>query len=519
VTDLSVLTEDQVRTQFDALQRKLVPLWRTLRSVTDGPQTVVVVPSVSFGSEVLDNLPGVQHFEERLLILLMLLRNPTSRLVYVTSQPILPSVIDYYLYLLPGVIPSQARDRLHLVSTLDGSVRPLTRKLLERPRLIQHLKSLIPDPDRAYMVPFNTTELERELALNIGIPILGADPKFASFGTKSGAKKVFRDVGVPCPAGVEDLNSIDEALAAIAQIRSENPGVEKVLVKTNQGVSGLGIIKLDLGGLPAPGDQREIAQLDLRLKESLDPAAYGEYEARLQRAGGVVEEQISGTEIRSPSVQLFLTPLAEVQILSTHDQLLGGEEGHNYVGCRFPADTSYALSITEEAEKIGKRLAAEGVLGRAAIDFVVVRSNGDWKPYAIEINLRQGGTTHPFLTLQFLTDGRYIPEEAIFIAPNGRKKFFVASDHVESDLYRGFTPDDLFDIVVRHQLHFDHSQQTGVVFHMMSALPEIGRTGLTAVADSPEEAGWIHDSVVKVLDEEAKLAFRPRPGPAQACDV
>ena len=48
-----------------------------------------------------------------------------------------------------------------------------------------------------------------------------------------------------------------------------------------------------------------------------------------------------------------------------------------------------------------------GVIGQFALDFVVVQdTGGDWLPYAIEVNLRKGGTTHPFLTLQFyLTAG------------------------------------------------------------------------------------------------------------------
>src|SRR5205823_3948557 len=96
----------------------------------------------------------------------------------------------------------------------------------------------------------------------------------------------------------------------------------------------------------------------------------------------------------------------------THDQLLGGPSGQSYLGCTFPADSGYASLITREAAKVGQRLAKEGVIGRFALDFVVVRSNGKWDPYAIEINLRKGGTTHPFLTLQFLTDGAYDPETA-----------------------------------------------------------------------------------------------------------
>jgi hypothetical protein len=118
--------------------------------------------------------------------------------------------------------------------------------------------------------------------------------------------------------------------------------------------------------------------------------------------------------------------------------------------------------------------------------------------------LRKGGTTHPFLTLQFLTDGTYNPDTGIFTAPNGQQKFFVASDHVESAAYRMLTPDDLFDIVVRHNLHFGQTRQTGVVFHMMSALGELGRMGLTAVGNSQEEAKAIYERAVAVLNEETR---------------
>ncbi len=123
------------------------------------------------------------------------------------------------------------------------------------------------------------------------------------------------------------------------------------------------------------------------------------------------------------------------------------------------------------------------------------------------------GDNAPFLTLQFLTDGRYDPETATFTAPSGRRKFFIASDHVASPLYRAFTTDDLFDLVVRRGLHFDQTRQTGVIFHMMSALAECGSVGLTAVGDSHEEADAFYRKAVVALDEEAAEAAAPRPLP------
>ena len=498
------------QTEFDQLQRKLVPLWKSIERLNQDPQTIVVVPSMSI--DFIDSGAVMQAYEERFLFLLLLLRQPRARLIYVTSQTILPSIIDYYLDLLPGVIPSHARQRLFLLSPMDGSVRPLSDKLLERPRLIERIRSLIMDPNRAHLVPFNTTNREKKLALRLGIPMYGADPKFFPLGTKSGCRRIFIEENVLHPLGRENIGSEEELMDAIEEMRAAKPSIKQVMVKLNEGVSGEGNAVIDLSSLGPvagggdPGSQRATLKERLRAMKFESPGVtFESYIDRLQKRKGVVEERIMGQEFRSPSVQLRVTPLGEVELLSTHDQLLGGPSGQSYLGCVFPADTAYAGVISREAAKVGKRLAKEGVIGRFAIDFVVVRSkSGKWEPYAIEINLRKGGTTHPFLTLQFLTDGTYDPETGIFTAPNGEHKFFVASDHVESPRYRTLTPDDLFDIVVRHNLHFDQTRQTGVVFHMMSALGELGRTGLTAVGNSHEDAKATYDRAVAVLDEETR---------------
>src|SRR5438876_3108605 len=478
--------------QFDRLQKKLVPLWKSIEHFNQDPQTIVVVPSMSI--DAISAGAVMQAYEERFLFLLLLLRQPRARLIYVTSEAILPSIVDYYLDLLPGVIPSHARPRLFLPSPLDGSVSPLSQKLLERPRLIERIRSLIMDPDRAHLVPFNTTNREKELALRLGIPMYGADPKFFPLGTKSGCRKIFMEENVPHPLGQENLGSKEDVLDAIAQMRARKPSIKQVMVKLNEGVSGEGNAVVDLTGLPVAGIDdagrrgvstrpgspipattdpgRSQAMLEERLRTmqfELEGVTYDSYMKNLKERKGVVEERIMGEEFRSPSVQLRITPLGGVELLSTHDQLLGGPSGQRYLGCVFPADTGYAALITREAAKIGRRLAKEGVLGRFAVDFVVVRSGGGpWQPYAIELNLRKGGTTHPFLTLQFLTDGTYDPEAAVFTAPSGRAKFFIASDHLESPHYRVFTPEVLFDVIVRHGLHFDQTRQTGIVFHMMS---------------------------------------------------
>src|SRR4051812_4771827 len=409
--------------RFELLQERLVPLWHSIEAMNQDPQTIVVVPSISL--DTLDESAiSMQPYEERYLFLLLLLRQPRARLIYVTSQPILPSVIDYYLDLLPGVIPSHARPRLFTVPVLDGTNKPLSVKLLERPRLMERIRDLVPDPTRAHLVPYNTTELERDLAVRLGIPMYGADPRHFPLGTKSGCRRLFEEEGVPHPMGVENLASVDEVIDAILGARATKPSIAQVLVKLNEGVSGEGNALVDLAAVPEPGspEERKAVQAAVEAMEfELPDATYAAYTDKLVERGGVIEERIQGNDFTSPSVQLRITPLGKLELLSTHDQMLGGASGQSYLGCVFPANPEYAPTITREAAKIGRRLAEEGVIGRFALDFVAVRDDaGEWQASAIEINLRKGGTTHPFLTLQFLTDGTYDPDAATFTAPSGK---------------------------------------------------------------------------------------------------
>ena len=512
-TTLDQLSEEQRARRFALLQEKLPEVWSAIGENREG-ESIVIVPSLTLDRSEEQAAAALVN-EERFLFLLLLLRQPLLRLIYVTSVPIASAIVDYYLGLLPGVIPSHAKARLSLLSAYDGSPAPLTAKILERPALVRRIRRLIPNPDLCHLVPYNTTTLERDLALELGIPMYGADPRFFPLGTKTGCRRLFAEAGIRHPLGFEDLHDLAGVAEALTRLRAARPRVSQAIVKLNEGVSGDGNATVDLSGLPEPGSSTEAEALARRLRAmafEAEDVSFDAYVRRLERGGGIVEERIAGGELRSPSVQLRVTPVGngEVELLSTHDQMLGGPSGQKYLGCRFPADRAYAGAITAESAKIGALLARKGVMGRFALDFVVVR-DGDsgWSPYAIELNLRKGGTTHPFLTLQFLTDGIYDPEQALFRAPNGQEKHLVATDHLESPLLRGLTHEDLFDIIVRHGLHFDQSRQTGVVFHIVSALSERGLVGLTAVGNSPEQADASYREAEGVLLAEARSALEP----------
>ena len=173
----SISLESSLQLEFDQLQRKLVNLWKQIgRSDPGGPvgieNTTVLVSSISIDVDV--PVAEIQAFEQRFLFLLFLLQQPYKRIIYVTSQPVQQSISDYYLETLPGVITSSARRRLSMICVEDSSAAPVTQKLLDRAHVINHIRSLI--PDLAHIVPFNTTDLERRLAVQMGIPMYAADP-------------------------------------------------------------------------------------------------------------------------------------------------------------------------------------------------------------------------------------------------------------------------------------------------------------------------------------------------------
>ncbi|HXG77521.1 MAG TPA: peptide ligase PGM1-related protein, partial [Gaiellaceae bacterium] len=336
------------------------------------------------------------------------------------------------------------------------------------------------------------------LAVALQLPIYGSDPALNWLGTKTGSRRVFAEEDVPHPAGLE-VDGAADVLSALRELRRQRPGARRAVLKLDRGVSGLGnaLVPLDVED---GGDLR--AALELEDVEQ----DVGAYLSALDEEGGIVEERIEGDAFRSPSVQLRVSPAGQVDIMSTHDQVLGGPHGQTYFGCHFPADQEYAALIAAEGLKVGRRLAREGALGRASVDFVTVRENGEWKPYALEINLRCGGTTHPLFALTSLTDGIYDALAGEWRTRMGDLKYYAATDHLDSPAYRSLTPDDLLDVVAERGLGWDGERETGVVLHMVSALAVAGRIGLTAIGDTLDEARRHYYDMKAAVDAAAGVA-------------
>jgi hypothetical protein len=492
---------------FTALQRRIPDLYHALGRDVRAPQTVVIVPSLSMDPRELAKVTGFYHYEERQLVNLMLLRQPRTKVIYVTSQQLDPVVVDYYLTLMPGIPRSHTARRLVMLDCNDRSTKPLSEKILLRPRMIERIKSEILDPERAHIVCFNSSPYERTLAVRLGIPLHSVDPALAHLGTKSGCRKTFREAGVALPFGFEDLSTPQEMAEGLATIKKQDPKARRAVVKLNEGFSGEGNAVFRYNELDPDQPEHELARrildrLPTDLKFEAPHEDWPSFSAKYREMQGVVEAFVEGDVKMSPSVQCRVNAIGEPQVISTHDQVLGGPTGQVYLGCTFPAADDYRLDIQESGHRIAEVLARKGVIGRFGIDYVSVKEEDGWKHYAIEVNLRKGGTTHPFLTLKFLTGGTYNLEDGLFYSPSGRPKYYYATDTVQSEAYKGLRAEDLIDISVYHNVHFHGPTERGVVFHLIGALSEFGKLGIVAIGDNHQQARFLYKQAIQVLNEE-----------------
>lgn len=497
---------------FQELQTRLRDGWQNIDLFDQGDCDILVIPSVTLDQRELRKIEGAHNYEERHLFSLIRLRNPRTRLIYITSEPLHPSIIDYYLQLLPGIPFSHARERLLLFATYDASARPLTEKILERPRLIERIRHAL-RREKSYMICYNSTPLERELSLRLSIPLLAADPDLNSWGTKSGSRQVFTECDIPHPDGSELVWNVDDLALAAAQLWERQSHLQRMVIKLNEGFSGEGNALLDLHPFQEVGKSERVETIRnglTSLRFQSGDETWDNFSQRIPELGAIAEAFVEGDVKRSPSVQGCISPNGEVEIISTHDQILGGPDGQIFLGCRFPADEAYRLHLQELGIKVGKNLAEKGALDLFGVDFIAVHrgenASPKWDLSAIEINLRRGGTTHPFMTLKSLTNGRYDRSTGLFYSQQGRAKFYKATDNLQKSRYRGLLPNDLMDIIAFNQLHFDSCTETGTVFHMMGCLSQFGKLGLTSIGNSPEQAEEIYQKIVNTLDNETAIS-------------
>ena len=192
---------------------------------------------------------------------------------------------------------------------------------------MEQIRQLIPDTESAHLSCFNITPLEKTLAVRLGIPLFGTDPDLSYEGTKSGGRKTFRASGVEFPDGFEDLTDREDIVNALAILKRRHPLLRKAVVKINDGFSGDGNAIYTYPKINIDDDlEKNISDsFSGQIKMVAEGLSESMFLEKLGAMGGIVEEFLEGGVKMSPSVQCVIGPDKKIDIVSTHDQILGGE--------------------------------------------------------------------------------------------------------------------------------------------------------------------------------------------------
>jgi len=235
--------------------------------------------------------------------------------------------------------------------------------------------------------------------------------------------------------------------------------------------------------------------------------------------GAVIELMVvapPGARLRFPSVSLHLCAesagISAPRVLGTHDQLIDRDQ--SFIGATQPADSAYRDTITAYANLAGGELGRLGVRGHVGVDFVAISDDSDprsWRVSALEVNLRQTGTTHADRTAVLLTDAEC--QNGRLVTPAGRPVCYTTTDSLIKDEYRRLTPAGLITALRSvPALEFDPVSARGVVPHLWTTLTRFGKVGATILAQSVEECLHMQGRFTALLDRLASPAPAEPPG-------
>lgn len=474
---------------FDALQKTLQ---QRVDSYVPQYHTLIVLPSLSFPAAELSKITAIERYEERLLYLLLELADPNRHIVYLTSLPVDPTIVEYYLRFLPD--PHDAAKRLTLLSLGHFSGRSLACNLVDDLAALQRVRNALARSDApAVILPFNVTDAERRIALELQTPLFAVHPDLVRLGSKTGSRQVARSAGVGVLPGVEDLWSTEAISEAVDSLRLQHPGIDAVVVKLNNGFSGQGNAMVTWSSTLAQLTDRETVFCSAE-------ETWESYTTKIAAEGAIVE-QLVNSRSASPSAQAWISPGGEVTVVSTHDQILGGPGGQVYLGCRFPAEPTYRAQIIAATQAVGGHLADMGVIGPFAVDFCVPAASdgagGEPQVYLSEINLRLGGTTHPFGMARMATGARTHAATGLHTLDGDR--VYVSTDNLKEPALVGFTPGEVIARVDSAGLAFDPATRTGVTLHLLGAVEQHGKLGAVCIARSHDDAERMLADLTAVL--------------------
>lgn len=520
--------EPLVRRQNDQLLK-----WSSRRDAGD-PVLVIVVPSLNFDPAEIGPIVGSAHYEQRSLWTLLRAADPNVRVLFVSSSKVPQTALDELFSGLSRSEINEIEHRTEMIALNNNGSDYLSDKIANSPEALTQIKQASrrllngqePTEENTVLSGFVNESSMNRLSAKLQLPLTGMHPALEILNSKQGNRIIARESKIPFAEGTDSNYSINEIAQSIDELYVQMKGKGSCFIKANYGASGQGIIKIEFRKTTdADGqynnDSNIVLAMDLQNSEKTRRDAILELLQRhsernfqlknvLSRAeefGVVVETGIVHT--RAPSAQLEILAGGAIVPLSTHMQDMDGQV---YKGASQPAygDIELESKLMSYAVKYAEVLARYGVVGRIGLDFFEINNNERIDFIFGEANIREGGTTHPWETVARLLRANYDATRKAFISSEtGQPVFYKMTDNfVDKETFQNLSLQDLWVEFKKDPeyrlLKANRETGTGVKFHLLSALPEFGKIGLTAFARSKQEAADLYEKAKLVLLRSAK---------------
>lgn len=209
-------------------------------------KTIVVIPSIDLdGNELTRMCDSIQFYEERQLYHLFLTRDPSVRVIFLSSDQVDEGVVGYYLRLCQNEEDGTTNhfldvhdklSRVFMIHVPSSQCIPLSEKILHERKLTKLLNKLVESPfyERKCMYEANRSNMcaglsvftgsnaVSKISTQIGVRLLEAHEHQLHYGTKQGSREIFDTCDIPFPPGTPDLCAGDDDLLSYGELNGKD---------------------------------------------------------------------------------------------------------------------------------------------------------------------------------------------------------------------------------------------------------------------------------------------------------
>jgi len=490
------------------------------------------IPSISVQEHRRRSFHNFSVLENAQMARFCVLRDPKVEVIYIAPFRIPQEILGYFYALLEvGGIQNPER-RIKIILPENLKVFPehysLTRMALYSPTLLKTVKRLVKGRP-AYLVPGALGQEDIQLAVELDVPMLSAEPDVSSLcGSKSGARAIFVESKVPVAVGASSIFDEKDFFRYFSKLIVGNIDVRRWIFKIDHECGGRGIAYLDLSSIQVyrsilkerngnleRWNSREVRsgaeiRIVIALKGEIGhkvkiahPNLYPNWDAFKQdffREGGVIEAAPNNV-VASPSCNVYIEPDGTVQVTSTHDQIFMRE--YVYFGNTFPSAGPHE-ALYKASCAIGKKLYQEGVIGYVGIDFVLShdKQKDMHSLIAVDLNLRITASCVTYMLFNCLTGGRFYPSFGEYFmqaeassessksestdaenrkkAIDGPKRFYTAINYLYESQISTLQFNTFFNACRLRNVSYDIHSRQGTVFIMIDSLAS-GAVGILSI--------------------------------------